>query len=335
MSSDPKWNISANTSAHNSAEGISFQNPDSSEEAFDDLLVDQLGYEKVAAALNADVDQMWGAFATENMGGVREDKGRGVDAVRGSFSGGVLGRWSSLWHLAWIVPITIIGIKNFPTAKQQPATQSKTYATAAGQRASFELPDGSHVILAPRSRLELTSPRRLSLQGEAYFEVNASSDNPFTVQTQRSFVQVLGTAFSVRAITGEEFERLVVASGKISFSNAGSRNSAEVLTGASVAQLSRDGKIEVTRGANTGDLLGWTDGRLVFRNVSASKMLDELSRWYAVDMSIVDPQNTVTTVTATFSTDEPLHRVIETIGYMLGAAPKRQGSSITFVKPIK
>jgi len=63
----------------------------------------------------------------------------------------------------------------------------------------IELPDGSIVLLNHNSSIEYDKdfdPRKISLTGEAYFNVVASAV-PFIVKTNFGEVKVLGTKFNV------------------------------------------------------------------------------------------------------------------------------------------
>lgn len=284
----------------------------------------------------AEIDASLAAFKVKRdvKGAAGLSLSTGSDVGRRGYSAGGVPR-SPWWNVVWIIPlITVAGVRYAPEIKRALTTEpvQKTYSTSAGQRATFDLPDGSHVILAPQSRLQLTLSRQVSLQGEAYFEVSAHNKAPFTVITPRAITRVLGTAFSVRAIDGEKTEQVVVASGKVSFAGNGANAPAEVLTGATSGQIDTQGHVQVTRGVSTGDLLSWTEGYLVFRNVTAGHMLAELSRWYAVDMRLADKSQAGRLVTATYSTSKSLDSVTQILSYMLGVTAKRSGNTITFIK---
>lgn len=81
-------------------------------------------------------------------------------------------------------------------------SQKLTYKTSYAEQKSFELPDGSEVILNAMSELIFDEKdwelnRSLELKGEAYFKVKKGSD--FTVNTNNGQVTVLGTQFNVNS----------------------------------------------------------------------------------------------------------------------------------------
>ena len=77
-----------------------------------------------------------------------------------------------------------------------------------GQRVNITLSDGTNVWLNACS--EMTYPasfsediRRVSLKGEAYFDVSKDVEHPFVVQTKKCDIKVLGTEFNVRVNEAE------------------------------------------------------------------------------------------------------------------------------------
>ncbi|MDQ8756230.1 FecR domain-containing protein [Sphingosinicella sp. LHD-64] len=83
---------------------------------------------------------------------------------------------------------------------------SRVYVTAAGERRSIRLPDGSSVMLNTRSRLVVafTGGRRLVrlVHGQALFEVAHDSSRPFIVEAADRHITALGTTFDVRVDPG-------------------------------------------------------------------------------------------------------------------------------------
>lgn len=85
------------------------------------------------------------------------------------------------------------------TELPQPVTQE--LFVPAGQRAHIVLPDGSKVWVNAGSKLIYPSvfekERRISLTGEAFFEVAKNPSVPFIVSTGKMDVKALGTEFNV------------------------------------------------------------------------------------------------------------------------------------------
>jgi|GEM_PF-1251924 len=88
----------------------------------------------------------------------------------------------------------------------------------------FYLPDSSRVWLNQRSALSYTAgfgktERRVTLEGEGFFEVKRAMQQPFIVSALSTETRVLGTTFNLKAYQADALVELRVVSGKVSFGN--------------------------------------------------------------------------------------------------------------------
>lgn len=74
--------------------------------------------------------------------------------------------------------------------------QGTTFSTDSSL-ASVTLDDGSKVVIAPSSRVEVLSERAVRLEGNAFFDVKHDPTAPFTIDLNKSQITVLGTSFTV------------------------------------------------------------------------------------------------------------------------------------------
>lgn len=108
----------------------------------------------------------------------------------------------------------------------------------------YSLPDGSRAFLRKGASLSYdktfnSKDRRVSLKGEAYFDVKRDESLPFVVQTPQTRVRVLGTSFNVK--TAEETE-VILEKGKVVLCDAKNRQIAELLPG-NMAVVGKDGSV--------------------------------------------------------------------------------------------
>jgi transmembrane sensor len=90
----------------------------------------------------------------------------------------------------------------------------------AGSRSELSLPDGSKVWLNASSQIKFSknfenSTREVMLVGEAYFDVATRDNIPFVVNTHDIKINVLGTAFNVRAYPEDRFIETTVERGLV------------------------------------------------------------------------------------------------------------------------
>lgn len=98
-----------------------------------------------------------------------------------------------------------------------------TLSVPIGKVLTQQLPDGSTVWLRAGSELTynrffLGSERKVSLKGEAFFEVEKKPEKPFVVQSGGLSTRVLGTSFNVRALQELQLYEVMVRTGKVQVS---------------------------------------------------------------------------------------------------------------------
>ncbi len=84
-----------------------------------------------------------------------------------------------------------------------------------------KLPDSSKVSLQPNSSLSIAfdfndNERKVFLEGEAFFDVAHNPEKPFFVYAQTVVTKVLGTSFSVKALSNDKDIVVAVKTGKVS-----------------------------------------------------------------------------------------------------------------------
>lgn len=105
-----------------------------------------------------------------------------------------------------------------------PQSPSMVYETASGEVIEFELMDGSRITLNENSKLTLVDNfnngnRATVLEGHAYFDIAPDAKYPFSIKTEKTVVEVLGTAFTLRAYPKEDSTLVEVTHGKVAFSD--------------------------------------------------------------------------------------------------------------------
>ena len=161
--------------------------------------------------------------------------------------------------------------------------------TSIGELRHIDLSDGSHIDLAPDSRVvtRLTLTRReVQLErGQAFFAVAHSALRPFVVQVANLTVTTLGTAFDVR--TGPNNTVVMVSEGRVSVVPS----SAKAVGNASIApETVRAGvgqRVTYSRSAhqfsmgNTGsDGVGsWRNGTLQFVSEPLEDVVSAVNRY--------------------------------------------------------
>jgi ferric-dicitrate binding protein FerR (iron transport regulator) len=163
-------------------------------------------------------------------------------------------------------------------------------------KATIELADGSKIWLNAESKLtypEVFSKgiREVYLEGEAFFDVASNPDKPFIVHLVKGDVQVLGTSFNIRAYENEPVQTSV-KTGKVAFipayAGAGKKTDTIYITPdekVTYEQTANSIKKEVT---SAEDDKAWTEGRLVFRDMTLEDISYELERTFGKKVSFTE-----------------------------------------------
>lgn len=158
------------------------------------------------------------------------------------------------------------------------------YVTAAGERSTVTLPDGSRMELSTSSAASLdfsASGRRVLLQrGEAFFDVT-KEERPFLVRAGQVEARALGTAFAVsHEGTGV---RVSVVESRVEVSSAVQRF--EAAAGEGVMYTRND----LVRYTDDMDMrLSWRQGRLVFISQPFGEVIHTLGKWRRGHMRVMD-----------------------------------------------
>jgi transmembrane sensor len=211
----------------------------------------------------------------------------------------------------------------------------RQYATAAGERATVRLSDGTELTLAPLSRVRVPlsygrSAREVMLEGEAVFTVVHDAGRPFAVRAGSAIARDVGTRFDVRAYGDDRAVRVAVAEGRVSVTATGSRGIPGTPAGAGDVAVVTDAAVALTHGADVASMIAWTDGRLVFDGAPVADVLGTIGRWYDIDVTVATPALAGRYVTATF-TNASADEVLASLAVTLDARVERHGRIVTLV----
>lgn len=196
-----------------------------------------------------------------------------------------------------------------PVRSEQMA-MSTIYAPQ-GARTTFQLPDGTRGMLNSGSSIKYSIPftaqRKVTLEGEGWFDVAHDSSHPFEVQTKAGSIQVLGTRFNVNAYADDEFMEVVLTEGRVRFIPVGADESVELAPDERL--YFRDDRISKTTVDPT-KYTAWTEGKLVFRGDPMKEVVRRLERWYHVEIELADEALEEYAFFATFQ-DDTLEEVMK------------------------
>jgi ferric-dicitrate binding protein FerR (iron transport regulator) len=215
---------------------------------------------------------------------------------------------------------------------------SSTIYAPMGARVSFNLPDGTTGMLNSGSHLTYSLPfnnnRKVSLEGEGWFEVSHDENHPFEISTGNSTLKVLGTSFNVSAYPTENYVEVVLQQGKVEFQD--NKGNEEVKMLPSERLVFHDGKVSKSVTDPT-KYNAWTEGMLVFRDDPMKEVARRIERWYNVKVILADKNLEKYSFHATFIDDkleEVLHYLSMTSPIKYHISQREQLPDGTYKKEI-
>lgn len=164
-----------------------------------------------------------------------------------------------------------------------------TVTVPRGGEYKLVLADGTIVWLNSDSHIRYPvtfsgNTRQVELEGEAYFEVAKDVEKPFIVRMNEYNVRVTGTQFNVRNYLNESLATTLVEGG---------------------VQIERKGKVDGLRPGqqavlenneirirvvNVEEQVAWRHGAFGFTQCRLENIMEELARWYDVDVFYMNQQ---------------------------------------------
>lgn len=180
-----------------------------------------------------------------------------------------------------------------PTKKSGSETMLyNTVSTPKGGEYRIVLSDGTIVWLNAASSLTypanfLGKERKVSLTGEAYFDVAKNAAMPFKVSTGNGMeVEVLGTGFNVMAYEDENEIRTTLIEGSVKVT--GSQKTMRLLP-SQQAVLDKSNSVLSVGEADVEEAVAWKEGNFYFNDENILSIMRKLARWYNVDVTYTGP----------------------------------------------
>ena len=162
-----------------------------------------------------------------------------------------------------------------------------TLIVPRGGEFSLELADGTRVWLNAESRLRYPvaftgKERKVEMEGEVYFEVAKNKEKPFIVTVNGVDIRVLGTSFNVSAYQEDVVTTLV--EGKVQLK----KGNEQVILSPNQQAIWSDDEFRVKQ-VDARNFVLWKEGVFYFEDVDLETILDDMARWYNVNVFYMNP----------------------------------------------
>jgi transmembrane sensor len=174
----------------------------------------------------------------------------------------------------------------------QGIVSNNTIQTPKGKQHELILPDGSRVWLNALSKLDFPSAftgkdRKVSLSGEAYFDIVTDKLKPFHVNVDGIDVKVTGTEFNINSYKNEAVVKSTLFEGGVKITK--DEISFDLPPG---MQLQLDPNVKLDPGSKQFKLVkadleataAWRNGVFYLDNTDVATLMREAARWYDIEV---------------------------------------------------
>ena len=158
-----------------------------------------------------------------------------------------------------------------------------------------------------------TAVRKVSLSGEAFFDVARNEEKPFVVQVGEVTVTVLGTSFNIKE--SEKSVNVAVSTGRVEVKSA---FGTEILSAGEQVTVNLDEKeLTTANNSTSGTEQYWFSKKLIFAGSDMSNVLEDLESTYQVRINVKNEAILNCKLQATFE-DQSIDEILEIISLSQG-----------------
>lgn len=203
--------------------------------------------------------------------------------------------------------------------ESEPANEKSNHLVIPkGKTYQVLLSDGTRIWL--NSETELTYPthfagneRKVTLVGEAYFEVAKNTENPFIVNANGMEVKVLGTSFNVSCYTSDGTFSTTLVEGSVAVKAAS--NKITTLAPSEQFTFNKEKNKTAVRIVNTELFTSWMDGKYIFKDATLDEIIRKLQRWYDFSVHYEDENLKHNRYSLEIDRNTKLDQLLEVISY--------------------
>lgn len=201
--------------------------------------------------------------------------------------------WTTTW-LKWSIAASVLLVSFLGAYLFRVQIQYRSYRTAYGQTAVYQLSDGTTVTLNANSLLRVprfgfgADTREVFLEGEGEFNVTHTANNQrFVVRTADKFqVEVLGTEFVVYA--RERGKRVFLTKGKVKLELA--QGQQVYMKPGNVVTVANSGQYQLRQTAPARPFVAWKEHWFYFDNTPVSEIAIQIQERFGIKVVVPEAE---------------------------------------------
>lgn len=238
-------------------------------------------------------------------------------------------KWPRLAAAAVLLIAAGLGLYQFTAKAPAVALKAEMVNVPFGKHKSIRLSDGSVIHLNAGSQLTIAAnygkkERRVTLTGEAFFDIAKDPEHPFLIESGGITTAVLGTSFNIKAYPEQTGWQITVASGAVKVTKR-LEVLAETLTANKALQYDPVTKALAITDVNASSTAPWRHNILSFNNNSLEDIAQELERQYNIPVIVAGKHEGHYKISFN---KEPLPEVLKILSDLTGITYTEQADKI-------
>lgn len=220
-----------------------------------------------------------------------------------------LAKVAAIFVLAFTIVYSFLINENNDSAKMQ------TIFVPPGQRAELTLTDGTKVWLNAKTTFTFpdkftANNRRVTLDGEGYFDVTKNPEKPFIVNTEHYDIKVLGTEFNVTAYSGSSVFETSLLKGAVEVSSPATCSKVHLKP--NTRTYEKNGELKTGIIEHQSYFL-WKEGLICFFDEPVGKMIKKLELYYDIKIDVQNKELLNNRYSGKFRTKDGVEHVLKVL----------------------
>lgn len=242
--------------------------------------------------------------------------------------------WSTMLRIAAMLIIVVgITLGTYKIVYHPRTTKLQVAQTAYNEGGkTITLADGSRVYLNGNSQLRYpekfaSDQRLITLQGEAFFEIERNPQKPFIINANGAQIVVMGTTFNVNT-QGKKVE-VLVKSGAVQLSLLKSPEKNLILQKGDFGIIDKDIVKKIKHPGN--NYLSWKSRYLVFKGENLEEVSRQINHAYQVNIQFSDPSLKKLRLTSVYD-QQTLDNILESLCLSFPVQYEKKNNQITLYR---
>ena len=211
-----------------------------------------------------------------------------------------------------------------------------TLSVPYAKRLHLVFSDGSSVFLNAGTTIKFPikflkgQPRKVFLDGEAFFDIVKDEKHAFIVQANRLRTKVYGTKFNVNSYRNNDLDQIVLQEGSVGVKSNGEqiKTNTEILLKPNEIAILDKTDLLYKQKVDIKSHIAWVKGVFMFKNERFEDIFKKLERHYDVSIQINQPALNDSRYTGTFDI-ETIAEVLKTFSQLKGFSYEIDNKEIT------